>query len=60
MTDADLAKAIVESNIAEIARLVEEVRIRDLHIRALNEMLEKRDAKIAELRIELAKLTKGQ
>lgn len=56
--NADLARAVVESAVAEVARLTEEVRILRIHIRALNETIERRDDTIAKLRIELAK--KGQ
>lgn len=59
MTDADLPPAIVASAIAEVQRLTEEVRIRDVHIEALKEMLKKRNATIAQLRLELARFTKG-
>lgn len=60
MTNADLPPAIVASAIAEVARLTEEVRIRDVHIEALKATIEKRDRAIAQLRSELARLTKGQ
>lgn len=60
MTNADLPPAIVASAIAEVQRLTEEVRIRDVHIESLKATIEKRDRTIAQLRLELARLTKGQ
>ena len=58
--NADLAAAVVQSAVAEVQRLTEEVRIRDVHIEALKATIEKRDRTIAQLRLELARLMKGQ
>jgi hypothetical protein len=60
VSDADLARAVVESAVSEVARLTEQVRIRDVHIEALKATIEKRDRTIAQLRLELARLMKGQ